>query len=332
MNIYDISAKAGVSIATVSRVLNGSNRVSEATRRKILNIIDETGYTPGARRRKASPPLRTVGILCTTLLTYRNAVTADILLRRLNASGFECELVLCGTELNDKRRAVDYFINRKINALIIQGADFMEYTASDNSYIIAAASHFPIILLNAVLDAPGIYCAYCDIPSAVWSVTETFIKNGRQNPLFVFPSMSGSYMPMIESFKSTCNSNGIHITPEYIHLCPSPESAGDYLRSLIESGLTPDAAITADDATAAALLLTAQDAGLSVPTEFEAAGCGFSPLSSLSLIPFTSIDCRDDELCSHAVSCITALSKGTTVATRTVFPAIIKNPVNNPTA
>ena len=39
MTIYDISEKAGVSIATVSRVLNGSSSVSEKTRRKVLDII-----------------------------------------------------------------------------------------------------------------------------------------------------------------------------------------------------------------------------------------------------------------------------------------------------
>ena len=36
MNIYDISQKAGVSIATVSRVLNGSDKVSDKTRKKVL--------------------------------------------------------------------------------------------------------------------------------------------------------------------------------------------------------------------------------------------------------------------------------------------------------
>ena len=40
MNIYDISQKAGVSIATVSRVLNGSEKVSEKTRKKVLAVMD----------------------------------------------------------------------------------------------------------------------------------------------------------------------------------------------------------------------------------------------------------------------------------------------------
>ena len=48
MTIYDISEKAGVSIATVSRVLNGSSSVSDSTRQKVLDVIEQCGYTPNA--------------------------------------------------------------------------------------------------------------------------------------------------------------------------------------------------------------------------------------------------------------------------------------------
>ena len=65
MNIYDISRLAGVSIATVSRVLNGSDKVSDATRQKVLDIMERNGYTPNAFARGLGlNTMRTVGILC----------------------------------------------------------------------------------------------------------------------------------------------------------------------------------------------------------------------------------------------------------------------------
>lgn len=48
MNIYDIANRANVSIATVSRVINNSPKVSEKTRKKVLDIVDELGFTPGS--------------------------------------------------------------------------------------------------------------------------------------------------------------------------------------------------------------------------------------------------------------------------------------------
>ena len=62
MNIYDISRLAGVSIATVSRVLNGSDKVSDATRQKVLDIMEQNGYTPNAFARGLGlNTMRTVG-------------------------------------------------------------------------------------------------------------------------------------------------------------------------------------------------------------------------------------------------------------------------------
>ena len=48
MTIYDISKKAGVSIATVSRVLIGSENVRPSTRKKVMDVIDKYDYTPNA--------------------------------------------------------------------------------------------------------------------------------------------------------------------------------------------------------------------------------------------------------------------------------------------
>lgn len=65
MNIYDISQKAGVSIATVSRVLNGSDKVSDKTRKKVLAVMEENSYTPNAFARSLGlNSMHTVGILC----------------------------------------------------------------------------------------------------------------------------------------------------------------------------------------------------------------------------------------------------------------------------
>ena len=65
MTIYDISEKAGVSIATVSRVLNGSANVSEETRQKVLDVIEKYEYTPNAFARGLGlNTMRTIGIMC----------------------------------------------------------------------------------------------------------------------------------------------------------------------------------------------------------------------------------------------------------------------------
>ena len=65
MNIYDIANRANVSIATVSRVINNSPKVSEKTRKKVLDIVDELGFTPNVFARGLGlNTMKTIGILC----------------------------------------------------------------------------------------------------------------------------------------------------------------------------------------------------------------------------------------------------------------------------
>ena len=65
MNIYDISEKSGVSIATVSRVLNDSPHVSQKTKERVLSVIEACGYVPNAfARGRGLNTMKTVGLLC----------------------------------------------------------------------------------------------------------------------------------------------------------------------------------------------------------------------------------------------------------------------------
>ena len=65
MNIYDIAELAGVSIATVSRVVNDSPRVSEKTKQRVRAIMEENGYTPNVFARGLGlDSMKTIGIIC----------------------------------------------------------------------------------------------------------------------------------------------------------------------------------------------------------------------------------------------------------------------------
>ena len=65
MNIYDIAKLAGVSIATVSRVVNDSPRVSEKTKQKVRAVMEENDYTPNVFARGLGlDSMKTIGIIC----------------------------------------------------------------------------------------------------------------------------------------------------------------------------------------------------------------------------------------------------------------------------
>ena len=65
MNIYDIAKLSGVSIATVSRVINNSPKVSEKTKKKVWDVMNEYDYTPNVFARGLGlNSVKTVGLVC----------------------------------------------------------------------------------------------------------------------------------------------------------------------------------------------------------------------------------------------------------------------------
>ena len=105
MNIYDVSKHAGVSIATVSRVLNGNPNVSEKTRNKVLNVMAELGYTPNVFARGLGlNTMQTIGIMCSDSSDPYLANAIYYLERALRS--FEYDAILCCTCLLYTSRCV----------------------------------------------------------------------------------------------------------------------------------------------------------------------------------------------------------------------------------
>ena len=88
MNIYDIAKEAGVSISTVSRVLNHKGNVNPATRERVEEVLERNHYTPSAiARGMVSKSMRTVAVLTVDIRVPHYARTAYTIERELSHRG-----------------------------------------------------------------------------------------------------------------------------------------------------------------------------------------------------------------------------------------------------
>ena len=111
MTIYDISKKAGVSIATVSRVLNGSDKVRPSTKKKVMDIIEKYDYTPNAfARGMGLHSLQTIGILCADSSDLFLAKAVYYLEQELQANGYESLLCCTGYNLELKQNYLNLIL------------------------------------------------------------------------------------------------------------------------------------------------------------------------------------------------------------------------------
>ena len=209
MNIYDISEKAGVSIATVSRVLNNSDRVSQKTREKVLAVMEEYDYVPNPFARGLGlKTMRTIGLLCPNAADYYLANALSYLERLLRQQGYDSMLLCTGKDLKDREKGVEWLINKHVDGIILLGSTFVEGSEAGNLYLRNASRRLPLVLLNASYSYENIYSVLCDDYHATMSATQYLLENGRKNILYLYHNRNYSGLKKLAGYKDALKGAG----------------------------------------------------------------------------------------------------------------------------
>ena len=332
MNIYDVSRKAEVSIATVSRVLNGNPNVSEKTRNRVLEVMNELGYTPNIFARGLGlNTMKTIGIMCSDSSDLYLANAIYFLERELRNNGYDSILCCTGVALEAKQKYFDLLRSKRVDAIILAGSKFIEMKAKDNSYLIDAAKELPLMLVNGYLDGPNIYSTLCDDHAATYDAVSRLIKSGRRKILYLYTSHSYSGINKMQGYQDALADNGLPASDDYIRQCPKDIAKAQALCSrLHEEGLVFDAVLTSDDSLAIGAVKFAYAFQISIPEQLSIIGYNNSILASCSYPELTSIDSKVESLCITTVNTLMGVFSGTNVPSRTTISAdLIKRGTTN---
>ncbi len=323
LNIYDVSARAGVSIATVSRVLNGSPNVSEKTRQRVLSVMEELGYTPNVFARGLGlNTMRTVGIMCSDSSDPYLASAIYHLERKLRDQGYDSILCCTGLSLANKRAYFELLLSKRVDAMILAGSKFVELNAGDNAYIIEAAAHLPVMLVNGYLDAPGIYSTLCDDHAAMYQTADLLVQSGRRDILYLYTSRSYSGANKLRGYKDALTARQIPVREEYIRRCAKdPAAARELLFSLADQGLSFNAVMTSDDSLAVGAVKFAHRRGIEIPGQLSIVGYNNSMLSYCTDPEITSVDTKIEALCADTVKRLMDVFAGRQVEQKTTIAA-----------
>lgn len=323
MNIYDVSKKADVSIATVSRVLNGNPNVSEKTRLHVLSVMEELGYKPNVFARGLGlNTMRTIGIMCSDSSDLYLANAIYYLERELRMNGYDSILCCTGYELETKQKYFDLLCSKRVDAIILAGSKFIELKQKDNAYIQDGAGKIPIMLLNGFLEGENIYSTLCDDRDATYQATAGLIRSGCRKPLYIYTSISYSGQNKLRGFLDALEEEGLLPGSEYVHQCPKDITAArDLLLSLHKEGLEFDAVLASSDALAAGAVKYAFTAGRTIPEDLSIIGYNNSILSRCTTPELTSIDSKVEALCTATINTLMGIFSGGNVSSRTTIAA-----------
>ena len=125
----DVAARAGISTATVSRVLNTPHAVRPSVRAGVEKVIAELGYLPhGAARALASNRSRMIGAVIPTVNNEIFAAAINALEESLYPAGYILLLSVSNYDLETETRQVHRFIERGIDGLVLVGNDHLAET------------------------------------------------------------------------------------------------------------------------------------------------------------------------------------------------------------
>lgn len=315
MNIYDISEKSGVSIATVSRVINNSPHVSPKTRQKVLAVMEECGYVPNAFARGLGlNTMKTIGLLCPNPADPYLSQALTYLEQAFRSHGYNCLLSCTGKDLQSRQQSVEEMKNRHVDGMVLMGSTFIEDHEEDNRYIRSAAGSVPVVLLNGSYPCENVYCVVCDDQRATTEAVQYLLDTGCKRILYLYHNSNYSGRKKLAGYRAGMESRGVEVDEELIRFFSEDKMSvvqvRDYLLSLHESGLVFDAVLTSEDILSVGAAKYARIVGRSIPHELSIIGYNNSNLCLCCDPELTSVDNKLKAICDQCVTTLVSVLDG----------------------
>ena len=145
MNIYDIAAEAGVSISTVSRVMNKKGNVNPEMKRRIEEVLKKYDYKPSAiARGMVSKTMKTIAILTVDLRVPQHARQVYIIEREFIQKGYN--VMVCNTEgkLEECARYINLLMEKQVDGVVLIGSTFNQL--KNRTEITGKVSRIPVVM------------------------------------------------------------------------------------------------------------------------------------------------------------------------------------------
>jgi len=312
INIYDIAKMSGVSIATVSRVVNNNPKVSEKTKAKVMEAIEKSGYTPNVFAQGLGlKSMRTIGILVPSIADLYMSRAVAYIEDNLHDAGYDCILHCSGYTAAEKETHIQLLLNKKIDAIILVGST---YAGSDDEthntdYIRRAAKDVPVFIINGLVDGDNIYCTASNDYQASYDVTTALIENGCNKILFLTDSRSYSANQKKEGYKQALSNAGLKSEDKMMIYT---ENSIPVVKNLLNNlkDIEFDSVFATDDAMAVGAIKYALLKGLNVPEDISIVGYNNSTLCICSEPELSSVDNKIEKVCKDTCSRLIDILKG----------------------
>ncbi|MBE3575894.1 MAG: LacI family DNA-binding transcriptional regulator [Firmicutes bacterium] len=267
--IYDVARQAGVSVATVSRVLNGEAHVAPETRQKVLHVVQQLGYRRnGLARGLATRATRLLAFLVPDISNPYFPEVARGVEDAANAAGYH--VILCNTD--DRARKEQEYLEALLDRRI-DGAVIIPVAEGSRVPKLLKGTGLPAVLLDRDID-PELDTVMADNVAGARQAMRHLLGLGhRRIAAITGPTRSSTARERLEGYRQALAEHEIPFDPDLV-------VEGDFRRPsgyqgmlrLLDLPQPPTAVFAANDMMALGALHAAEERGVRVPEDLAVVG------------------------------------------------------------
>ncbi len=335
--IQDVARLAGVSLSTVSAVINNKSVVSEQTRQRILESIDRLHYRPSLYARNlARRDMRILGVIVSTLQNPFFAETAQSIEDEAERLGYAISLAATNFSTERLRSAVQQMLGARVSGLAIMTSE-----SDKAAFEIITQSGVPCVYLDVGKPGPNSTNIRVDMRGGMIEAVKHLIDLGHRDLLLVrnAPKHSGpalrTHRYRDQGFAAAIRAGGpLKLRTQIVAVDGSGAPAGEEAIASVIGHFPFTAVVAFSDIVALGVYRGLQKRGVDIPREVSVVGFDNTYFSSFLNPPLTTVNIPRDDLSRMVVECLTkpAGSKHRTSSLRLATDLIVRESTALPPA
>ena len=307
-SVRDIAEQAGVSISTVSRVLNNDPVVNRDTRDRVLSTANRFGYIPTIGRRVTTY----LGLAYTgrrTLSAPFDAAVMDGAARGADESRLDLVILNLQRDKLPDETYTQFFLRKGVRGVILR-------TLSDSreACVAIAREGFPHVVVSERFDAPEVNYIDCDSKADTTRAIEYLISLGHRRIAFAMHNLPDcDHLDRLAGYQEALENHGLPLEDRLVFRHPISLAAGGTVFKLTQSMPDgPTAVFFADPLLAIGAMRKAHEMGVRVPDEVSLVGFDDTDMR-YAVYPALTAVCQDaSRLGYHAASWLGRALNGST--------------------
>ena len=286
VTIRDVAREAGVSTATVSRVLNNVGPVDEETRRHVTAVARRLRYVPNALGRGLSRR-RTdaIGLLLPDL--FGEFFSEVLRGSDQTAQQAHYHLVVSSSHNNKAEiRAALAMMRGRVDGLVIMSPHIDAETLNET-----LPHHLPLVLLNCFVQSAAFEALNIDNPAGAAAMTRHLLSHGHTR-IAIIKGVEGNFeaADRLRGYRDALRGAGLHPDPALAVAGDFSEASGyDAIKLLLQTHPRPTAIFACNDSMAIGAMSALREAGVHVPQEMALAGFDDVPIASYLAPALTTV-------------------------------------------